>query len=148
MKLNFRVSQTTNLESRIVIGLILLKLKDEKYRVTKVTNDAVAFDDYSWKITSNIKAFSRLGSGVFEIKPSDEGNVVELRYHIWIIAPLVIITIAVVVGIVDNVYGFSIIAFLLFSIQELVRIGVLKETSNTMLKEILSTNFMDQTDPV
>jgi hypothetical protein len=79
MKLNNHISQTTNLTQEALIERILLKLKQEKYRVISVTLSNVTFDARYGGLIGNWEYINRLDSGTLEVVTNNY-NVINLEY--------------------------------------------------------------------
>jgi hypothetical protein len=138
MNLKYQVSQTTHLEPGVVLGLIMLKLKDKNYRVISSANNSVVFDDGKKMIRSNIEAFGRFTNGKVEIRTSEKENLLVFSFKVAVWFPSLIVLGALIFGVINSIYIFPLVAFLVFGLQEFVRIGILKGNAEEILKEILS----------
>jgi hypothetical protein len=80
MNLMYHISQTTNLTQEALIGIILLKIKQEKYRGISVTHNSVTFDARYSGLIGNWEYINRLDSGTFEIVTNNDCNIINLEY--------------------------------------------------------------------
>lgn len=136
MKLKFSISQTTRLDPQIINGLILLKLKDEKYTVSDVTRNSVKFYDNPWKLVW--KEIKRLDGGKFEINPIDNSVLVSFNYYLSLILPIIILIIVSTILIIQGQY-YAPLFFLSFYTMVLVFYAmILKGVATEMLTEILN----------
>lgn len=141
MKLKFQVSQATNLDTHTIIERILMKLKDEEYRVVNIADNNVIFDDDDiWRIIpKNIRYFRQLQKGKFEIHTSSDESIVDLKYSEWILIPVLVVIIVGVTGVIDGTaawglhFAFCLVVFL----GTLLRIVAVRDESKIMLREIL-----------
>jgi hypothetical protein len=81
LNLKYTISETTSLEPYAVKAHILLKLKDENYRVQEITDNSVTFDDNPWRMMWSHQAFRRLDNGKFEFAALGERNVVSIIHY-------------------------------------------------------------------
>jgi hypothetical protein len=145
MKLKFRASQTTDKDPQAIKELILLKLKDKRYRILAVNDDSITFDDRSEELVTVFRGqrTGRFEEGTFQINRRDNSTIVVLNFSISpliLIMPGVFITTAAILGILENgslepALFFALALSLLIGIQ----ITVLKAAANEMLDDILKS---------
>lgn len=138
MNLKYQVSQTSHLEPGVVLGLIMLKLKDKNYRVISSANNCVLFDDERKMIQSNIEAFGRFTNGKIEIKVLEKENLLVFSFKVAVWFPSLMVLAALIFGVINRIYIFPLVAFLVLGLQEFVRIVTLKGDAEDILKGILS----------
>jgi hypothetical protein len=138
MKLKFQVSQTTLLDPDTIKGLIMLKLKDEEYRIQDSDKNSIAFDDDPWVMRWNFQLAGRLDGGQFEITPLNDSVLVTLKYYINLNAPAIIWVIISTFLVINGEYyaplflsSFYILAIFSSSLFK-------KSTSKDLLHDILN----------
>ena len=112
-KLKFKTSQTTNLNTSVIINKILTELRDKKYEIQEVTTESVVFKWNQFRLVPNYKAGYILDGGNFEIIKSDQETVVVLSYFINILYSLIIIAALITFVILQGEY-FGIFFFGIF----------------------------------
>src|ERR1700754_4508006 len=119
LKLEYQVSQGMSNESNQIIDLIILSLQHKNYMVESITGSNIIFDGKPGKAN-----FKRLGEGEIEIMHSDNASMVELKYYVNLLPPLVFFLFPLTFGIMTGIYVCPIVFAVALSIQEIVRIQV------------------------
>lgn len=136
IKIKFQVSETSLLESKVVIDKILLMLKKQNYIIEDITNSIITFKDDNWEMRSKNAVFRKVDKGSFELIPTSEGTLIKYIYYISCL-PEVIITAIIVFGSFVLSPLVLLIALPLW-IQLAVRIYTLKDVSTQMIKRLAS----------
>ena len=143
MKIKFRVSQITKLDPKIINGLILLKLKDEKYDVLEVTENSVKFYDNPWVLRWNFQQVGRLDGGVFKIDTSENCTSVTLHYYLNLLLPLIGVSIPVIGTVIEGAYEGAIIFFAFIVVALSVQVLISRNGALDMLIAILGEDVMN-----
>ena len=141
MKINFRVSQVTNLDPEVINGLIQLELRDKRYDVLEVTNNSVRFYDNPWVFRWSGQQIMRLDGGIFKIDTSDNCISVTLNYYfrLW---SLVGISIPVIGTIIEGVYEGTIFFVIVIAIAMFIQTNISKGVATDMLTKILNEDVI------
>ncbi|MDF2432154.1 MAG: hypothetical protein JWP44_1785 [Mucilaginibacter sp.] len=132
-----KVTQSTSLDPSIIIDRIKANLDKEDYRVLKVTNNSVQFDDSPWKLMWNFQAVRRFDGGKFEINVQDNLSTVTLSYYRSLIAPVIILA-AISVGLIKDGEYYAPLGFLSFYLIAITfNMFTLKGIAQEMLAEII-----------
>ena len=134
IKIKFQVSETSLLESNVVIDKILLMLKKQNYIIEHITNGIITFKDDNWEMRSKNAVFRKVDKGSFEVTSTNEGTLIKYIYYISFL-PEVIITAIIVFGAFVLSSLVLLIALPLW-IQLGVRIYTLKDGSKQMIKRL------------
>lgn len=138
IKIKFRVSQATNLDLKIINGLILFKLKDKKYDVLEVTDNSVKFYDNPWVLRWNFQQVRRLDGGTFETTVSDNGILVSLYFYLNLFPGLIGVSIPVIGTIIEGAYEGTIFFIIFIIVALFIQTIISKSVARDILKEILS----------
>jgi len=142
-KIKFKVSQITQLDPKIINGLILLKLKDEKYDILKVTVNSVEFYDNPWVFRWNFQQVGRLDGGIFTIDTSDSQTSITLNYYLNVVQSFIGASIPLIGTIILHVYEGTVV-FLAFIIIALsIQALISKNSARDLLDTILNTDIMN-----
>jgi hypothetical protein len=139
MNLKYRISETTQLEPYVVKAHILLKLKDENYRVQDVTNNIVTFDESPFKMMWRHEAIKRLDAGRFEIEASTNGTTVTFIHFLrtW---PVLVALAPIIIGCISFNDYFPIPFFCLFLMIGMTwQYYTLKVVGREMLRDIVAS---------
>ena len=143
MKLRFHISRTVKLEPQIINGLILLKLKDNGYRVQDVTTKSIAFDDNPWRPRWNFENVRRLDGGKFEIDPSGDSVTITLSYYISLTVPILILAMISVGAMINEDYYAPLFFLLFYIIVISIRAIISKDVANSILDEMFNEQVMN-----
>jgi hypothetical protein len=105
----------------------MLNLKSKKYKVEKVTENGIFFDGQAGR------SFKRLQKGKIEVRLLDGNSIIELKYYVNLLPPLVFFVFPLTFGIITKIYACPIVSAIALSIQELIRIGVWKDVAKSLL---------------
>jgi hypothetical protein len=81
MNLKFKISETTEIDSKTLIDRVLLILEQKKYRVIDFTKSTVSFDSRYGGVIWKSEYKSRLDRGNFEILNQGQSNVLIFEYY-------------------------------------------------------------------
>ena len=132
LKLKYRMSKTTSIDSSNIKELIILNLDHENYKVKSIASNRIIFDGEPGR--SN---FGKLGEGQIEITRSDEGSVIELEYYADLLAPLIFFMVPLFIGVSWGMYFFPIAVALALSIQEFIRKKIWAVVAERLLEDLL-----------
>jgi hypothetical protein len=90
--------------------------------------------------------FKKLGEGQILITNTDNGNIIELDYYADLLAPLIIVLFAVLLGIVFKVYSMPIVFTLALALQEFIRKIAWDGVANRLLESILNSCAYESTE--
>jgi hypothetical protein len=139
MKLRFKISRLTNLDSQIVINRITNELEEKKYRVQNTTNHTVEFDDKHnpWEIMWNFQAAKRFDGGKFEVNFSTGLVTIIFSYYRSLISPIIILIILTIILIKDGEY-YAPLFFLAFYIVAIsINMITIRTVANELIDKIL-----------
>jgi len=131
LKLKYHTSKFTSVSSPIIKELIIQNLGDKNYKVLSIIDNCIKFDGEPGK-----QDFKKLGEGQILITNTDNGHIIELDYYADLLAPLIIVVFAVLLGIVFRVYSMPIVFTLALALQEFIRKISWDGVANRLLEDI------------
>jgi len=138
-KLKYHISQTTHLETPIVIDNIRSQLNEKNYHILHATRNSVTFNDRHSGVMWNLQALGRLNSGKFEIIDDGHYTIVIFDYHPFALYEL---PLAAVVALAFSIFALTNINYFVsvittgFLIQMIIRNYNLKAAAKKMLNEV------------
>jgi hypothetical protein len=126
LNLIYDTSQQTEIEPSVLLDNICNYVSKE-YRIKTTDNNIAITLATSFK--SRLKQFRTIYKGKFEVRDSK----ITLSYEINLLVPLIISIVAILLTIT---HLFGLLVFVALALQEVVRISVLYDTSQKMLKDI------------
>jgi hypothetical protein len=100
MKVNCKVSQSTTIDPKIIIGRIQLKLQDKRYDILEVTGNSVKFYDDPWVLRWRHQQVRTLDGGSFKI----DNKLVILNYYLNLWPPLIGVSIPIIGTLLAGAY--------------------------------------------
>jgi len=94
MKLKFKISEPTDIESEIIIKRVVTILEHKKYDLTNITSDVVEFYESPWKLMWNFEAVNRFSGGKFEI--CSIGGVKSVKFTYYLSVSTLIIALIII----------------------------------------------------
>jgi len=138
MKLAFKVSQSTNLDYNTIKNNALSVLELKKYRLVKITDNSVQFDESPWKLMWNFEAMKRFDAGEFQINVADGQGSVTLSYYVKLTTPLIAVAIISIFPITDGDYYAPLFFLTFFAVSIAINCLILKGIAAEMLNQVLS----------
>jgi len=130
LKLTYHISRKISIDSTQIKALIVMGLKDKKYKIESAKNNEIIFDGQPGR------SFNRLSIGKIEIEKSGNESIVELEYYANLLVPLIFFIITLIIGVGLGMYSFPIVAAILLTIQELIRKIVWADMAEHLLKDL------------
>jgi hypothetical protein len=140
LKLNFHISQETNLSNSVIFDRIITELKNKKYRVLSVTLDTVTFDDNPWRLRWNFDP-AQVDGGVFEVHAFDDKQIVSLNYYFDFLSVLGIIILMVIGAISEKFYEAIIFIISFYTITCIIELLRQKSKARALLTHILNEDI-------
>jgi hypothetical protein len=137
MKIKFKVKQSTSLAPAVIIGSIVSKLDEGKYRVNNVTVSSVEFDEEPFKLMWNFEAVKRLDGGRFEISSSNNEALVTFTWYSNLLTPVLMIAALSIFAIYHGDYYAPLFFVTFFTIAIGISLVVKHSTARSMLSEVL-----------
>jgi hypothetical protein len=141
MKLEHKISKTTELSSDVIIEKLFAMINRRNYGILDFDKTRVSFDDRTGGFIGRGESLRRLKSGEFKIMSNDSNNVVVFEYlpipvfeYIFVIAVSLII---ILIGIINKDYRICLIS-LPFIGQLIFKYFNLKKIANEILNEIVT----------
>ena len=136
-KLNFHVSGESTLSNVAVLDRITTVLQYKKYRVLSTTLDTVTFDCNPWRLKWNFEP-SQVDGGLFEIRPTVNGQSVRLNYYFNYLYPAIIIVVFLGFIINENLYEGLWFFGAFFAITIPISIITVRNKGRALLRDILT----------
>jgi len=140
MKLKYKITTSTELNSETIIKKILLIIEKKNYGIVEVINGSVSFDDHTGGFIGSWEYIRRMKSGKFEVINNGSSNIVVFEYYpipvseyIWV---GIISLLPIGFGIINQVYIVSFISCLFIG-QLIFKFYNLKTIANEMLSEVI-----------
>jgi hypothetical protein len=137
MKIKFKVKQSTSLAPAVIIGRIVSKLDEGKYRVNDVTVSSVEFDEEPVKLMWNFEAAKRLDGGRFEINSSNNEALITFTWYSNLLTPALIIAALSIFAINHGDYYAPLFFVTFFTIAIGISMLMKHSIARSMLSEIL-----------
>ena len=131
LKLKYHTSKFTGASSPIIKELIIQNLGDKNYKVLSINDNCIKFDGEPGK-----QNFKKLGEGQILITNTEGGNIIELDYYANLLAPLIIVLFAILLGIVFKIYSMPVAFALALALQEFIRKIAWEGVANRLLEDM------------
>jgi hypothetical protein len=133
--LKYQVTETTELESEILIDRAVFQIQNTDCKITIKTNSILAFKDDGRGLRTKGSFFKNIDEGIFEIDAFEKDKNFKLTYYVKLKVDLFFILGFILLGFFVDRFIFLI--GLGFLIQMLIRIDSAKTTAKRMVYEII-----------
>jgi len=138
LKLKCNLKQTTRLDPKAVIGLLLSTLKQKEYKILEETDDSLTFYNNPWMPRWNFQPYIALDGGSVEIEISNNSRLVSLDYYLDFFPSLLLFSITIIYTIIDRQYDVALFFVCFGFIACVIAIIRARLAAKQILKEILN----------
>ncbi len=141
LKLKYNIEQTTHLDPKAVIGLLVSKLKEKEYKILEEADYSLTFYSNPWELRWNFQPIIALDGGNVEIGISNNSNVITFSYYLDFFPVMVWSSLFIIVTIVDRQYEATLFFVCFYFITNVISIIRAKWAAKKILRDILSEDI-------
>ncbi len=146
LKLKYNIKQTSHLEPKAVIILLVSKLKGKEYEILEQSDDNLIFYNNPWALRWNFQRAILLDGGSVRIENSNNSSVISFSYYLDML-PLALLPFLLIIStVIDREYEAALFFGCFYIVLSIISIIRAKLEAKKILREILNNDDTNQTD--
>jgi hypothetical protein len=137
IKINFTLTQTTQLDPKAAINLFRLKLKGEEYKILEENDDSLRFYNSPWQLRWNFEPYIALDGGDVDIKTVDGIKLISFNYYVDFFPQVLFLSLLLVSTLTDRLYDGALFFACFYPVASIIAIIRAKVAAKRILREVL-----------